>query len=319
MASRKRPTNPTICVHLDAAGNEKHPHGTRVRYTSDRCGCEDCRAAALAYERRLTRIRAYGRPTERDLIDAAPVRAHIQELIEDGATWHQIATAAGVTRSVVWKLLNGEPARGLPPALRVNRKAATAILDVCFADIAAGTRVDPNGTRLRLQALATIGWAQSTLATRLGKDDDFCRRILDGTRHVTRADRDRIRTLYDELWNSPPVTDGTPQSRAWIRRTADAAKRNGWVRPMGLDDDLIDSPGYRPVRLDPPPDPSTKSGKTAPIHVDDVEMLAREGYSLPAVAHRLRRNPQSVERALRRKGRSDLLESLRANLVKLAS
>src|SRR5699024_4387276 len=143
-----------------------HQHGTRAAYVTDKCRCASCREANRVVQARARRQRAYGNPA---YVDATPVREHVRNLQARGMGWRRIAKTAGISPSVVNKLLYGSPTRGMGPSKRVRQRTARALLAVRI-DHAPGTRVDATGTRRRLQALAFMGWSINSLASRLGCD-----------------------------------------------------------------------------------------------------------------------------------------------------
>lgn len=62
-------------------------------------------------------------------VDAAPVRAHINRMLRDGANVHRIAVSAGLPDAAIHYILRGR--RGGPgPAQRVSEKTARAVLAV---------------------------------------------------------------------------------------------------------------------------------------------------------------------------------------------
>lgn len=64
-------------------------------------------------------------------VDAAPVRTHVQLLIDSNQmSLRQVALAAGLHESAVHYLLNGRPHQKIPPARRVAAKTANALLAV---------------------------------------------------------------------------------------------------------------------------------------------------------------------------------------------
>ncbi len=133
-----------------------------------------------------------------------------------------------------------------PPG-RIRAVAAQRLLAVTPALMEQrAARRDCAGTRRRLQALIALGYPAVSLARRLGVDPRRVSRIVGGTTAtVTSCMHAAVRDLYDRLW------DVHPPARTMAERRASAAARalaasNGWPTPMGLDDDRIDDPAYRP-------------------------------------------------------------------------
>lgn len=107
-------------------------------------------------------------------------------------------------------------------------------------------RREASGVRRRLQALIALGHPAAPLARRLGVEPRWVSRIVGGiTVTVTPRMHAAVCALYDQLW------DTWPPERTLAERKAAAAARalaasEGWPTPMGLDDDRIDDPAYRP-------------------------------------------------------------------------
>ena len=94
-------------------------------------------------------------------------------------------------------------------------------------------RGDGVGTRRRLQALVAMGWSQSEIARRLGVDPANATKLFRCVLvHAVTARR--VAGLYDEL----SMTHGGS------RRALNVAAREGWLRPLDWDDDLIDGPEH---------------------------------------------------------------------------
>jgi hypothetical protein len=179
--------------------------------------------------------------------DAAPVREHVRLLRRAGASDRAIARSAGVSTMTVYRLQHGEPARGRPVPGRIRAAHAQQLLAVTAARLQhAAARLDAAGTRRRLQALIAVGHPAASLARASGLPPRVVWGIVRGTTAtVSRDMHDRVRVLYERAWDLRP-----PEHTAAQRRAAAAARRRaasqGWPAPMGLDDDQIDDPAYRP-------------------------------------------------------------------------
>ena len=178
---------------------------------------------------------------------AAPVREHVQELRRAGASYEAIARAAGVATMTVHRLLHGEPAKGRPVPGRIRAVQARQLLAVTATAVqdVAGRR-DAAGTRLRLRALIAMGHPAASLARAAGISPGVVWGIVRGTTSTVSQDvHAGVSVLYEKTWHLPP-----PERSAAERRAADAARRRaavqGWPAPMGLDDERIDDPAYRP-------------------------------------------------------------------------
>ncbi|MFV2172407.1 hypothetical protein ACFHW2_11505 [Actinomadura sp. LOL_016] len=225
-------------------------HGTRTRYNhgpdeNDQpghgCRCNRCRAANTAAE--LARVRRnarveWGAEAAR-LVDAEPVRAHVQSLMAAGAGWRRIGRAAGLSNGTMSKLLYGTPAR--PPSRRIARSTAERLMAVRADDIIAdGAYVDSAGTVRRLQALVAVGWSISELGRRMDMLPTNMAVLLRGEK-VTAGKAREARRLYAELWDQAPPAD-TPARRVAVSRARNHARALGWPPPAAWDDDIIDLP-----------------------------------------------------------------------------
>jgi hypothetical protein len=199
---------------------------------------------------------------------AAPVRAHVQALRRSGASFRSIGCAASVSPVTVHRLLHGEPSRCRGAPARIRAAEARRLLTVTPETARrAATRRDAAGTRLRLRALTAVGYPAASLAARLGVAPGRVRDLARGrTKTVGPALRKAVAALYDELWDQPP-----PESTGAQRRSTAAARRRaasyGWPTPMGLDDDHIDDPDYRPrARWRPTAAPCSGSARQLASH-----------------------------------------------------
>ena len=166
-----------------------------------------------------------------------PARAYVRRLREEGGTYRAIATAACLDRATVSDLARGRrwPTRG----------TTTAVLAVTSTSIPRG-RVDAGGTRLRLRALHVMGHSSARIARALGASEKTIRHLARGdAKTISPALRDAIADLYDSWWDKRP-----PERTRFQRGAATGARRRAiagnWCAGAGLDDDLLDIPGYRP-------------------------------------------------------------------------
>jgi len=197
------------------------------------------------YARWRARQIAYGR--WEPWAEAAPVREHVRLLRQAGASYQAIAQAAGIATMTVYRLQHGEPAKGRPVPDRIRAAHAEQLLAVTAAALQdAAARRDAAGTRRRLQALIAVGHPAVSLAAALGISPRVVWGILRGsTVTVSLEMHASVCVLYDKTWDLRP-----PERTAAQRRAAVAARRRaalqGWPTPMGLDDEQIDDPAYRP-------------------------------------------------------------------------
>jgi transcriptional regulator with XRE-family HTH domain len=278
-------------------------HGTRACYVfgpdggSDRsrgCRCRPCAGANRAAENERNRQIAYGR--WEPYVDAGPAREHLGVLAASGIGWKRAAMLAGVSTSVVSKILYGGPG-SRPPARRIRPETEAAILAVSPSPalLAGKAPVDATGTRRRMQALVACGWSQAKLAARLGVlpgnfGDMIYRRPM-----VTAATARAAEKLYGELWDKPPPESSHREKIAASRARRYAAAR-GWPPPLAWDD--IDDPQASPA------EGWQRGAGAEPPRGAELAAEAREledlGLTRQEVARRLGVAPASLARAMSR-------------------
>jgi hypothetical protein len=124
----------------------------------------------------------------------------------------------------------------------------TAPLPACENDAAAASGVSMSGARLRLRAMVAIGHSPARIARALGEgiSTRTVQRLLCGAvTSMPQRQLDRIRDLYEQWWDLCPPTR-TRGGRAAATLGRRRAREAGWCTGMGLDDDLLDTPGYEP-------------------------------------------------------------------------
>ena len=106
--------------------------------------------------------------------------------------------------------------------------------------------VDAIGTRLRLRALCAMGHSQARISRALGQPDWIISRVINGViREVSPDLRADVTALYDIWWCLRPPERTRPE-RVAAQAARARAKRGRWSQPLGLDDEHLDTPGYRP-------------------------------------------------------------------------
>ena len=229
------------CQHY----GEPHRHGTRTAYVKDQCRCTRCRAANSAASKTSYRERVLGRWAP--LVDAAPVRAHIETLRAAGIGVDQIARLAGLSSSHVRELVP-HSRTGRRPIQRVRSETAQRLLAVAVTDAnrAARSHVDATGTSRRLQALLAIGWTHTALAAELCRSTTSLKRSMTSETVTARTVR-QVSDLYDRLWDKQPQHANDEELTA-INAARALAASHGWPPPMAWDHiDTDPSP-----RADPP-------------------------------------------------------------------
>ena len=134
---------------------ERHPHGTRARYTAMKCRCADCRAANTAYY--------YTMKERGELVDAEPCRLHILELSRIGIGHRTVEKATGIGQNIVRDILSGKKTR-------VREVLAQKILAVSLKDAADHTPVSAATTWKTLRKILSYGYTKAEISERLGNE-----------------------------------------------------------------------------------------------------------------------------------------------------
>jgi len=123
--------------------------------------------------------------------------------------------------------------------------SAPVVLAVTSGTVPRG-RLDAGGTRLRLRALHVMGHGSARIARALGVREMTILVLARGDiPTISPHLRDLIADLYDAWWDkrAPERTRAERAAATLARRHAIAGN---WCAPAALDDDKLDTPGYRP-------------------------------------------------------------------------
>lgn len=297
------------CFHERAS----HQHGTRTAYILDRCRCRECTEVNRAVEVKRKKQIAFGR-YDTGRIDSSPTRAHITMLGEQGVSLKRLASLTGVSTATLGKIIYGVPKDGRGPSSGVLYETAEKILAVkpTLQNRARGALADATGARRRVQALVAIGYSLSEVGRHLS--------ILPSNfGWVRQGDQVSVRTvlavidLYERLWNKPKIASNRFE-QASITRARRLAASHGWPPPAAWDDDAIDHPEQGPANRasDELAKGRTKRIAESSAVVEDVEFLAEMGEGRLAIAARLEKPWETIERHLYRVERGDLVSLLKS-------
>jgi hypothetical protein len=153
-------------------------------------------------------------------------------LREDG-TYHGIA-AVGLAPATVSDLL---PSTSPAAAITVVALTSSAM---------PRDRVDAGGTRLRLRALHVMGHSSARIARAVGVHPTTIRALVRGdAMTINLQSREAITAVYEAWWDkrAPGRTPGERGAATAARKRAIAGN---WCAAAALDEDLLDTPGYRP-------------------------------------------------------------------------
>jgi hypothetical protein len=107
-------------------------------------------------------------------------------------------------------------------------------------------RVDAGGTRLRLRALHVMGHGSARIARALRVRQTAIQQLVRGdATTVSPRLRDAVTDLYDAWWDKR-APERTRAERAAASAARKRAIAGNWCAAAALDDDLLDTPGYRP-------------------------------------------------------------------------
>ncbi|EGE40840.1 hypothetical protein GTY83_07275 [Streptomyces sp. SID4928] len=280
-----------------AIRREAPNHNTLTCYTRYKCRLPECVERYRANER--DRRRQHRRGEYRRLIDADPVREHVQQLLATGASPRAIAARADVADRVVRDLLPARQAGARTPhKYRVLADNAAKLLAVTPDDVVPHY-VPALGSVRRLQALVADGMPMIHIAPHvdlypsyisglLWRADELDNHQVFGTTALA------ITRGYNHLSGKNPLRHGaTRKSKALARRIG--ASRNWptskyWARFP----DAIDDPHFTPE-----------------YKVTQAEILAEEtrwlietaGLTRTEAAERLGKHRSYIDRVL---GQADL-------------
>ena len=159
---------------------------------------------------------------------------HALRLRQDRGTYHGTA-AVGLAPATVHSLL---PSRRAPAGITT----AVALTSPAMPR----DRVDAGGTRLRLRALHVMGHNSARIARAVGVDPTTIRDLVRGDTTTTSPQlREAITAVYDAWWDKRAPAR-TPAKRAAATAARKRAIAGNWCAAAALDEDLLDTPGYRP-------------------------------------------------------------------------
>ena len=147
---------------------------------------------SAAYRAQRARALAYG-TWQPWCPDPAPVREHVRQLRESGASYEAIGRAAGVATMAVHALMNGSG--------RVRTETAGALmgLDAQRLDLA---RVPARGAQLRIRGLVAMGHSYSRIARALGCHFETVQRLARGDVATAPASlQGDVGRLYEAWWD----------------------------------------------------------------------------------------------------------------------
>jgi len=202
----------------------------------------------------------------RGYVDGEPTRERIRLLLARGVGWRGIYEQTGLT--VSWLLKSTS---------RVQARTQEKIFSIPVPPLVVpGGYVAAVGTVRRIQALAALGWPQSTVSVRMGHNPHYANQLLRRD-IVLSATAEKVERVYRELNMIPGPSENA----------ARVARKHSWPPPLAWDN--IDDPDETP-----------NVGEH--VHVsawDRVEELHELGvFNVNDIAERLGVKADSVERLM---------------------
>ncbi|GAA3590999.1 hypothetical protein [Streptomyces osmaniensis] len=193
-------------------------------------------------------------------VAAGPVRDHVNKIRAAGMPVRALEQHFEMSAHHLDHLLWGSEGSG--PGEKVRTETARMLLAYWptldhFPDSA---RIDPTGTRRRIEALQVRGFNLIAVAGKCGMPARYFQKAMCADKVTARMAR-AVRDVYGAWWDADPLEHGVLD---WVAgRTRRAAERQGWYGPLAWDDDTIDDP-------------------TAVPQTDAVQPLAAEGEDVAA-------------------------------------
>jgi hypothetical protein len=201
------------------------------------------RSASARWQARRRRLISYGQ--WEPFVDAEPVRQHLKDVMATGMPIWAVCEQLGLPHeSSLQHVLYGRGDYG--PGQQVRRETAELVLGYwpSLEDFPDTARIDPTGTRRRVEALAVLGWSRAQIARQIGMGETAFKKACHKERVTARLAR-QVAAVYDTWWNQNPTDHGISANAA-ARVRADAT-RSGFHGPLAWDDDTIDEPTALPL------------------------------------------------------------------------
>lgn len=210
-------------------------------------------------------------------VPAKQVRAHLKELVDIGIRPNMIARAAGVSRGVPERILNGSWSK-------VSIRHASALMGVSHMPHPEQKWMPNIGVARRIQALRAYGWSVEALSKRLGYQSPTEAQTIESRPLVTYQTWKLVHDLYEEV---STIHGGS-------NRAANHASRQGWLLPMEWEGYDIDDPRVMAPRARKR-DAADQKGVAADRRAE-VLRLTRAGLSETQIAERIGCSTRTVAR-----------------------
>ncbi|MGW4075936.1 hypothetical protein ACWELB_20900 [Streptomyces asiaticus] len=262
-------------------------HNTLTCYTDYNCRRDPCVTRYNDWHRGRQRALAAG--TWQPLVDATPVREHLLKLHAAGITPYRVEVLTGIDWNTIRLYTQPVVHQGRGMIRRISRENQAKILAIQPEPTLPG-RVDPTGTRRRIQALCAIGWPLKELGPHINIEPEYVRHILKRINQVYGTTAQATTNAYERLRDDNPRKHGISETS--IKRALRHSKQNRWAPPKYWDQHpgAIDDPHFEPMyRL-----------SRIEIVAEDATWLLNAGYSLDTIAQRFNVTRGYVEDAIRK-------------------
>jgi hypothetical protein len=229
---------------VTTAVREAPHHRNLTCYTDYRCRRPECVTRYNDWQR--NRLRAVADGTWQPFIDATRVREHLLKLHAAGITPHRIEALTGIDWNTIRLYTQPNLTKGRGMIRQTTPEVEAKILAIQPEPTLPG-RVDPTGTRRRIQALSATGWPLRELGPHIGIKPDNVRRLLKRGQTVYGSTAQATIDAYETLRHSHPRKHGV--SELGIARALRNASQQRWAPPKYWDQHpgAIDDPHFEPM------------------------------------------------------------------------
>jgi plasmid maintenance system antidote protein VapI len=166
-----------------------------------------------------------------------PVREHVRLLRAYGASYREIARAAGLGYATIWEAVH------LPEAM--TGETVSALMAVQPRHVSP-RRIPAGGSMWRLRSLQAMSFSAPRIARALGISHAQVSRLIGGEVETVTPELYRdICHLWGAWWDKRPAIRNQHE-RSAASKAMNRAARSKWPCPAGLDEDDLDIPGYKP-------------------------------------------------------------------------
>ncbi|MDH3037874.1 hypothetical protein [Streptomyces sp. TRM75561] len=215
-------------------------HRNLTCYTNYGCRLPECVDRYRDYNRNYARAMRNGQ--HRSLVDANPVRQHLQLLQQHGISLRRAAALAGVGACSLHPLFRR------PVRHTVRPEIATAVLAIDPQQVTP-SHIDATGTARRIQALVADGWPMAHLADHFGVYRSYVHALIqrsDNGQPILASTAGKVADAYEQLAEKRPARNGV--NPRLVKRARGLAASRRWPPTSYWADrmDVIGDPHFQP-------------------------------------------------------------------------